>query len=48
VTIYEFESEDTLQRFLASEHFAFLRQEYDRSFGGVSDRQRATYVQVWP
>ena len=29
-------------------HFAFLRQEYDRHFGGVSERQRATYVQVWP
>jgi len=26
----------------------FLRQEYDKHFGGVSDRQRATYVQVWP
>jgi antibiotic biosynthesis monooxygenase (ABM) superfamily enzyme len=48
VTVYEFESEETLQRFLASDHFAFLRKEYDRNFGGVSDRQRATYVQVWP
>jgi len=35
------------QRFLASEHFAFLRQEHDFG-GGVSERQRATYVQVWP
>ncbi len=44
VAVYEFESEETLQRFLASEHFAFLRQEYDRNFGGgVSERQRATY-----
>jgi len=25
----------------------FLRQEYDKHFGGVSERQRATYVQVW-
>jgi len=48
VAVYEFESEETLQRFLASEHFAFLRREYDRNFAGVSDRQRATYVQVWP
>ncbi len=48
VTVYEFESEETLQRFLASDHFAFLRKEYDRNFGGVSERQRASYVQVWP
>jgi antibiotic biosynthesis monooxygenase (ABM) superfamily enzyme len=48
MAVYEFESEETVQRFLASDHFAFLRREYDRSFGGVSERQRATYVQVWP
>ena len=48
VTVSEFESEETLQRFLGSEHFAYLRQEYDRNFGGVSDRQRASYIQVWP
>ena len=49
VAVYEFESEETLQGFLASDHFAFLRREYDRNFGGgVSERQRATYVQVWP
>ena len=48
IAVYEFESPETLQRFLASDHFAFLRAEYDRHFGGVSERQRATYVQVWP
>jgi hypothetical protein len=49
VAVYEFESEETLQRFLASEPFAFPRQEYDRNFGGgASERQRATYAQVWP
>jgi antibiotic biosynthesis monooxygenase (ABM) superfamily enzyme len=48
VAVYEFESEDTLQRFLASEHFGFLRREYDQHFGAVSERQRACYVQVWP
>ena len=26
----------------------WLRQEYDRNFGGMSERQRAAYVQVWP
>jgi antibiotic biosynthesis monooxygenase (ABM) superfamily enzyme len=48
VAIYEFESEETLERFLASDHFKVLRQEYDKHFGGVSERQRATYTQVWP
>jgi PH (Pleckstrin Homology) domain-containing protein/uncharacterized protein DUF4286 len=48
VTVYEFESEAALDRFLASQHLAFLRREYDTHFGGVSDRQRACYVQVWP
>jgi hypothetical protein len=36
VTIYEFESEETLRRFLDSDHLAWLRKEYDAHFGGVS------------
>jgi hypothetical protein len=48
LTVYEFESEETLCRFLESGHLDWLKQEYDRNFGGVSDRQRAAYVQVWP
>lgn len=48
VAVYELESEETLQRFLASDHMKFLRQEYDKHFGQVSERQRATYIQVWP
>ena len=48
ITVYEFESEETLERFLASDHMKWLRQEYDKHFGGVSERQRASYVQVWP
>jgi antibiotic biosynthesis monooxygenase (ABM) superfamily enzyme len=47
VALYEFESEDTLHAFLASEHFAWLRTEFDAAFEG-SERQRAAYVQVWP
>ena len=46
MAVYEFESEDTLQRFLKSDHMAWLRKEYDAHFG--SERQRAAYVQVWP
>jgi hypothetical protein len=39
---------DLSNPFLASEHYAFLRREYDAHFGGVSERQRAGHVQVWP
>jgi hypothetical protein len=48
VAVYELESEETLRRFLDSEHMAWLRKEYDTHFGSVSERQRAAYVQVWP
>ena len=48
VAVYEFESEETLQQFLKSEHFAWLKRETDTHFGDVCERQRAAYVQVWP
>ena len=48
LAVYEFESEETLRQFLKSDHFAWLRKEYDAHFGAVSERQRAAYVQVWP
>ena len=35
-------------KFLKSDHFMWLRKEYDAHFGDVSERQRAAYVQVWP
>ena len=48
IAVYEFESEATLRRFLESNHLDRLKNEYDTHFGGVSDRQRAAYLQVWP
>ena len=48
LALYEFESEETLQAFLKSEHFAWLKKETDAHFGDVCERQRAAYVQVWP
>jgi antibiotic biosynthesis monooxygenase (ABM) superfamily enzyme len=48
VAVYEFESEATFQRFLDSGHLEQLKQEYDAHFGGVSERARAAYLQVWP
>ena len=48
IALYEFENEDTLRRFLESDHFAWLKKETDSHFGDVCERQRAAYVQVWP
>ncbi|MBI4611898.1 MAG: DUF4286 family protein [Candidatus Rokubacteria bacterium] len=48
MAVYEFESEETFQRFLDSGHLVTLKKEYDAHFGTVSDRVRSAYVQVWP
>ena len=48
MAVYEFQDEATLRRFLDSEHFAQLKRDYEASFGAVSERARAAYVQVWP
>ncbi len=48
IAVYEVQDEATLHRMLESEHFAALKADYDARFGGVSERVRAAYVQVWP
>jgi heme-degrading monooxygenase HmoA len=48
MAVYEFESEETFERFQASDHFKELIAEYNDKFGDVSQRARAAYVQVWP
>ncbi len=48
MAVYEFESEETFQQFLESDHLVELKAEYDASFGTVSERERSAYVQVWP
>jgi hypothetical protein len=48
MAVYEFESEETFQRFLKSDHLTHLKKEYDAKFGTVSERARSAYVQVWP
>ena len=48
MAVYEFESDETFQRFLESDDLARLKQEYDANFGRVSERERFAYVQVWP
>ncbi len=46
IAVYEFESEETFQQFLESDHLVELKAEYDANFGTVSERERSAYVQV--
>lgn len=48
MAVYEMQDEATLRSFLDSAHFKELRAEYDARFGGVSERARFAYTQVWP
>ena len=48
MAVYEFESQETLERFLEGDHFDKLIEEYDFNFGEASKRVRSAYVQVWP
>jgi antibiotic biosynthesis monooxygenase (ABM) superfamily enzyme len=48
MAVYEFASEETFRRFMASEHLKTLIEEYDAHFGEESERARSAYVQVWP
>ena len=48
MAVYEFASEEAFRRFEASDHLKTLIKEYDAHFGGVSERARSAYVQVWP
>ncbi|MBL28994.1 MAG: hypothetical protein CMM50_15745 [Rhodospirillaceae bacterium] len=48
MAVYEFESEETFRAFMESDHFAKLKADYEDAFGGVSERSRSAYVQVWP
>ncbi len=48
MALYEFASEEVFRRFMASDHLKTLIKEYDANFGGVSERARSAYVQVWP
>ena len=48
MAVYEFASEETLQRFLESDHLKTLVKDYNASFGTTSERERSAYVQIWP
>lgn len=48
MAVYEFASEEVFQAFLKSEALKELRNEYDKSFGSVSERVAQGWVQVFP
>jgi hypothetical protein len=48
MAVYEFASEEVLQRFLKSDALTDLRAEYDKHFGAVSERVGQGWVQVFP
>lgn len=48
MAVYEFASEEVLERFLESDALKELRAEYDKHFGAVSERIGQGWVQVFP
>lgn len=48
MAVYEFKDQETLERFLDSDHLKQLAADYSASYDGASDRKRFGYVQVWP
>jgi antibiotic biosynthesis monooxygenase (ABM) superfamily enzyme len=48
MAVYEFADQKTLEGFLKSDHLKGLAQDYDARFGGLSERARMTYLQVYP
>ena len=48
MAVYEVQNEATFHALMASSHFKELKTEYDAHFGGVSERARFAYTQVWP
>jgi antibiotic biosynthesis monooxygenase (ABM) superfamily enzyme len=48
MAVYEFQDEPTFRRFLESPELKALVADYDAEFGGLSERARFAYVQVWP
>ncbi len=45
---YEFESEEALRAFLASDTLRAMTRDYDGRFGGAGERDRFAYRQIYP
>ena len=48
MAVYEFASEAAFKRFQESDHLKTLIKDYNANFGETSERERSTYVQIWP
>ncbi|HYB69660.1 MAG TPA: antibiotic biosynthesis monooxygenase [Candidatus Bathyarchaeia archaeon] len=45
---YEFDSEESLRAFVASDTLRAMAQDYDGRFGGAGERARLAYRQIYP
>jgi len=48
LSIIEFKDEATLRRFLDSDYRQKIADKLDARFGGVIERHRSAYEQIWP
>jgi len=48
MVVYEFDSEEALRAFTASDTLKAMTRDYEARFGGAGDRVRFTYRQVFP
>ena len=48
MVVYEFDSEDALRDFAASDTLEAMTQDYEARFGGAGERVRFTYKQIFP
>jgi len=48
MVVYDFDSRELLESFLASDKLAYFLNDYEENFGKVSTRQRYAYEQIWP
>ena len=48
MAVYEFESEETYQRFRESDDLKELVRQYDAHFETTSQREQFAYTQIWP
>ena len=48
MVVYEFNSEETLRDFAASDTLKAMTRDYEARFGGAGDRVRLTYRQIFP
>jgi antibiotic biosynthesis monooxygenase (ABM) superfamily enzyme len=45
---YEFDSEESLRAFVASDTLRAMTKDYNARFGGAGDRARLAYRQIYP